>query len=88
MFLYIAADFQKCPLSIPNGSFEPHCGPATDWLCHFECNEGYKKHPYMSGTLKWFWDNEYSLFCDAGTWKTGYEDLGLDVSGVCVSLGM
>ena len=28
------------------------------------------------------------LYCDNGIWKTGYEDLNLDVSGVCVSQGM
>ena len=84
----ILAEFQKCPLSIPNGSLEPHCGPATDWLCHFECNDGYAKHAYMKGTLKWFADREYSLLCEEGMWKTGYEYVGLDVSGVCVPSGM
>ena len=84
----LSDDFQKCPLSIPNGALERHCGPATDWLCHFKCNEGYTKHTYMWGSLKNFKDEEYSLFCVNGTWKTGYEDIGLDVFGVCVPEGM
>ena len=67
---------------------ERRCGPATDWLCHFECNRGYVKHIYMSGKLKRYPDGEYSLLCVNGTWKTGYEDLGMDSSNVCVQKGM
>ena len=42
----------------------------------------------MKGSLKWFADNEYSLLCEEGMWKTGYENIGLDVSGICVPRGM
>ena len=41
----------------------------------------------MHGNLKWFSDPEYSLYCDEGTWKTGYESLGVDIASVCVSKG-
>ena len=77
-------------MSIPNGALEPDCGPATDWLCQFDCNEGYHKHSYMFSRLKGFMDPKYTtgLFCECGTWKTGYEQFGIDVSGVCVSEGM
>ena len=85
---FISAEFQKCPLSIPNGNLERHCGPSTDWLCNFECNEGYHAHAYMSGILKNFFDYPDMLYCDNGIWKTGYEDLGVDVAGVCVPEGM
>ena len=82
------ADFHKCPLFIPNGDLEPHCGPATDWLCQFSCNNGFNKHTYMWGRLKWFHDKDFNLLCQDGVWKTGYEDIGLEVSGVCVPKGM
>lgn len=78
------AAFQKCPLTMPNGVLEPHCGPATDWLCKFDCNEGYARHPYMTGMLKSFGDPPYMLYCDGGVWKTGYEELGVGVSEVCL----
>ena len=84
----ISAEFQRCPISIPNGVLEPHCGPATDWLCKFECNSGYHKHIYMSGKLKGVHDDPYMLYCEHGVWKTGYEALGVDVSGVCYAEGM
>ena len=78
------ADFNKCPATIPHGKLEPVCGPDTDWLCEFECEEGYYKHAYMSGILKNFFNREYMLYCDKGIFKTGYEHLGVDVSKVCV----
>ena len=37
----------------------------------------------MSGSTKGFFDDEYLLYCDNGVWKTGYEGLGVDISGVC-----
>ena len=77
------AEFHKCPSAIPHGTLEPHCGPATDWLCNFECGQGYNKHAYMSGILKNFFDHDYMLYCDGGAWKTGFENLGVDVSQVC-----
>ena len=81
------ADFHKCPSTIPHGKLEPLCGPDTDWLCNFECDQGYNKHVYMSGILKNFFDKEYMLHCDGGSWKTGYENLGVDMSNVCVPAG-
>ena len=42
----------------------------------------------MWGRLKWFQDKKFNLLCQDGVWKTGYEDIGLDVSGVCVPKGM
>ena len=80
------AEFLKCPKSIPNGFLEPHCGPATDWLCHFQCNS-YRRHSYMTGILKNFFDDPYDIYCDNGSWKTGFEDIGLDIWSVCVAEG-
>ena len=42
----------------------------------------------MHGRLKGFNNPSEKLFCgDDGTWKTGYEDIGLDVAGVCFPRG-
>ena len=81
------AEFEKCPSKIPHGTLEPHCGPATDWLCEFECDQGYNKHAYMLGRLKNFLDHDYMLNCDGGAWMTGFEHLGVDISTVCVPGG-
>lgn len=81
-------EFRQCPLTISNGSLEEHCGPETDWLCSFKCNDGYRKHIFMSGELKTFIDDDtrYKLKCQKGEWKTGYEDVGLDNNGLCYPL--
>lgn len=44
----------------------------------------------MSGELKTFIDDDtrYKLKCQKGEWKTGYEDVGLDINGLCYPLGM
>ena len=42
----------------------------------------------VGGFLKSMRGASEMLNCDNGIWKTGYEDLNLDVSGVCVSQGM
>lgn len=83
------ADFRLCGLTIPNGKLEESCGPETDWLCDFKCNDGFWKHKFMSGKLKNMPDRSsaYKLYCDQGVWKTGYEDAGLDVTGVCLPMG-
>ena len=78
------AVFHKCPQSIPNGNLEDHCGPTLDWLCNFECNDGYNRHPFMTGSIKGFFNDPEKLFCgEDGVWRTGYENIGLNVSGVC-----
>ena len=78
------ADFHKCPQSIPNGKLEDYCGPTLDWLCNFECNAGYNRHPYMTGGIKGFANKPEKLLCGYdGVWKTGYEDIGLNISLVC-----
>lgn len=41
----------------------------------------------MTETLKGFNNELGKLFCDNGVWKTGYEDVGIDVGGVCVGGG-
>ena len=78
------ADFNKCPATIPHGKLEQVCGPDTDWVCQFECDEGYHTHWYMSGMLKNFYNDQDMLYCDGDSWKTGYEHLGVDVNKVCV----
>ena len=84
----ITAVFEKCPASIPNGKLQKHCGPALDWLCEFECNPEYQQHPFMGTRLKGFNNEPAKLLCgDDGIWKTGYEDIGLDISGLCFPRG-
>ena len=70
------------------GKLQKHCGPALDWFCKFECNTGYEKHPFMGARLKGFNNPPEKLLCgDDGTWKTGYEDVGPDISGLCFPRG-
>lgn len=78
------ADFQKCPLSIPNGKIIEGCGPGTDWLCDFICNDGFLKHKYLQKGY-----GVASVYCDTdkGIWKTGYENIGLNISGACYPSG-
>ena len=45
---------------------------------------GYRRHTFMEGKFKGVRNEPDKLLCVDGTWKTGYEHLGLDVSGVCV----
>ena len=42
----------------------------------------------MSSIFKSFFDDQDMLYCDNGIWKTGYEELSVEVSGVCVTNGM
>ena len=93
-FCNVLALNHNCPKEIPNGTLEPNCGYATDWFCEFECNGGYseagkthygyQRHTFMEGTFKGVRNEPDKLLCVNGAWKTGYEHLGLDVSGVCV----
>ena len=87
---FIAASFEKCPASIPNGKLQKHCGPATDWLCEYECNSDYQRHPFMGGRLKGFsnYESDKLLCGEDGVWKTGYEDVGLDITGLCFPRGI
>ena len=41
----------------------------------------------MTGILKNFFDDPYDIYCDNGSWKTGFEDIGLDIGSVCVAEG-
>ena len=41
----------------------------------------------MTGILKNFFDKPYDVYCDNGSWKTGFEDIGLDIGSVCVAEG-
>ena len=77
--------FQKCPASIPNGMLEGHCGPTLDWLCNFRYNESYRRHSCMTGDIKGLGNEPEKLLCgEEGVWMTGYEDIELYVSGVCI----
>ena len=75
-----------CPTKFPNGRVQHDCGVDTDCLCSFECDAGFKPHPYFVNSAVGHGFVPRRLLCEDGAFKTGYEDIGLDISGLCIGM--